>query len=985
MKTIYKKLLFLLLFLPFSVLAQGTLGGTVLDSKSNQPIPGVNVVIQGTTNGTSTDFEGKFKIPKIKKGSKIIFSFIGYKNSVVTYDSQTSLTVSLVEESNQLQEVVVQVGYGSVKKKDATGSVELITSKDFNKGAITSVDGLLNGRASGVVITSSGTPGNDATIRIRGGSSLAAGNDPLIVVDGLPLGGNGGLSSVNPNDIETFSILKDASATAIYGNRGSNGVIIITTKKGSKKDVEVSFNTFTTLNTLAKKIDVYSSDEFRSLIGTIAPTKVGMLGSANTDWQKEIFKNSYTSDMSLSVMGNLFGKIPSRLTLGNNDNSGLLLTSNFKRSTVSTSLNPSFLDDHLKFNITGTYSYTFRRNADEGAIGSAIAFDPTKPVYDSTTPFAGYYEWATESTSNPGTYSFNGPSNPVALLLEKRDITNSKRFFGNFNMEYKLHFLPEVKAIINAGIDKQDGDGMTSISNYTRSGWQGITGQGVKPIGYYQTTWYHNTNKNISYQLNYNKTFSKLNVDAIVGYNYQEFQSENFHTGNINAYPYYSETDINTSFRDVYTDPGNKLGAYFGRLNLGLNDKYLLTVNFRRDGSSKISNKNQWKNFAGYAFAWKIKEEKFLKDSNLFSDLKLRLGYGETGQQDLPVAYDWFKRYATSGNNYYQFGTDFILISKPVGYNENLKWETTKKYNVGFDFGFFDNKLKGTIDVYKAKTYDMFSQVAEGALQNLRIYGYRNIGTLETKGLDFALNWNAVKKENFDLSFNYNFTYNHLEITDLFSDGLLVGGIGLQQFTQIHKVGLAPYSFWVYQQVYDKNGKAIEGVFADRNGDGVVDSQDKYNCKKPQADYTMGFMVNATFYKNWDFSMAWKASVGNYIYDQVSANGAGADAINNTQSSTLNNSPVTFSDSNFAKINSSKESDYYIKNGSFLKLNNVTLGYKFNSLLGNKNNVRFYTGVQNVLTITKYKNIDPEVFNNGIDGGIFPRARMYMLGVNANF
>ena len=977
MKKNYNKLLFFLLLLPFSVFSQNTITGVVTDKATGQSLPGVNVLVKGTPKGTSTDFDGKFQLTKISKGAQIVFSLIGYKVVTIDYLNQKTIDVVLQEEANQLNEVVVQVGYGSVKKKDATGSVELITSKDFNKGAITSVDGLLNGRASGVVITSSGTPGNDAVIRIRGGSSLAASNDPLIVVDGLPI--SGGLSSINPNDIDSFSILKDASATAIYGNRGSNGVIIITTKKGSKNGVQVSLNTFTTYNTLDRGIQVYSADEFRNLITTIDPTKINLLGNANTDWQKEIFKSNYTSDLSLSITGNLFEKIPSRLTIGNTDNSGLLLTSNFKRTTVSTSINPSFFDDHLKFNITGNYSYTYRRNADEGAIGSAISYDPTQSVYDPNSPFAGYTEWT--NGSNP-----NGTANPVALLLERRDISNNNRFFGNINMEYKLHFFPAIKAILNAGIELQDGDGLTSTNPNARIGLQSLSVNGSSvnlPIGYYQTTWWQNKNKNISYQLNYNKKINKLDVDAIVGYNYQEFQYQSYYSGNKNAYIYagYEETKVS----DVYTDPGNKLSAVFGRLNLGFNDKYLFTANFRRDGSSKISNVNKYQNFMGYAFAWKIKQENFLKNSSLFSDLKLRLGYGEVGQQDLPVPYDWFKRYNTANNNYYQFGSDFIVISKPEGYNQNLKWENSKKYNIGIDFGVLDNRLKGSIDLYLAKTTDLFSQVAEGALQNLRIYGYRNIGSLESKGIDFSMNYNVIKKKNLDLNLNYNLTYNKLTLTDLFSDGLLVGGIGLQQFTQIHKIGLAPYSYWVFQQVYDVNGKPIEGVFADRNQDGVIDSKDKYNYKKPQADYTMGMMINATIYKNWDFSMAWRASIGNYIYDQVSAGSSAADVINNTQSGTLNNSPISYSDSNFAKINSSKESDYYIKNASFLKLNNVTIGYKFNQIFGEKTNLRFYIGVQNVLTITKYKGIDPEVFNNGIDGSIFPRARMYMLGANVNF
>jgi iron complex outermembrane receptor protein len=977
MKTIYKKLLFLMFLFPITLFAQSTLKGVVLDSKTNKPFQGVNVVIQGTGGGTSTDFDGNFQLKNLKKGDKVLFTYVGYENQIVVYNNQTMVSVTMTSEANQLEDVKIQVGYGSVKKKDATGSVELITSKDFNKGAITSVDGLLNGRASGVVITSSGTPGNDAVIRIRGGSSLAASNDPLIVVDGLPI--SGGLSSINPNDIDTFSVLKDASATAIYGNRGSNGVIIITTKKGSKNGLQVSLNTFTTYNTLAKQIEVYSADSFRNLISTIAPTKVNMLGNANTDWQNEIFRPNYTSDLSLSLTGNLFKKIPSRLTVGNTDNTGLLLTSNFKRTTISTSINPSFFDDHLKFNITGNYAYTFRRSADEGAIGSAISYDPTQSVYNPNSPFAGYTEWT--NGSNP-----NGTANPVALLLEKRDISNNNRFFGNFNMEYKLHFFPAIKAIVNAGIDITNGDGMISTNPNARIGLQTLSINGSSqnlPIGFNQTNWWNNRNHNVSYQLNYTKKINKLDIDALVGYNYQEFQYQSYYSGNKNAYGYlgYEETKVS----DVYTDPGNKLSAIFSRVNLGYNNKYLFTANFRRDGSSKISNVNKYQNFMGYAFAWKIKQEDFLKNSTLFSDLKLRLGYGEVGQQDLPVPYDWFKRYNTANNNYYQFGNDFVVISKPEGYNQNLKWENSKKYNVGLDFGFLNNKLKASLDLYIAKTNDLFSQVAEGALQNLRIYGYRNIGSLESKGIDLSINYDVIQNKNLDLSFNYNFTYNKLTLTDLFTDGLLVGGIGLQQFTQIHKVGLAPYSFWVYEQVYDANGKPIEGVFVDRNKDGVIDSNDKYNYKKPQADYTMGFMVNATIYKNWDFSMAWKASFGNYVYDQVSAGSAAADVINNTQSGTLNNAPVNFNDSNFTKINSTKESDYYITDASFLKLNNVTLGYKFNEIFGNNTNLRFYIGIQNALIITKYKGIDPEVFNNGIDGAIFPRARMYMLGANVNF
>ncbi len=973
MKTIYKKFLFLLLFLPFSVLAQGTLEGTVVDSNSKQPIPGVNVIIEGSSGGTQTDFDGKFRLPKVNKGDKLVFSFIGYANQTVTFNNQQTINVSLVEESNELKEVVVQVGYGSVKKKDATGAVTLITAKDFNKGAIVSVDGLLNGRVSGVVVTSSGTPGNDPVIRIRGGSSLLASNSPLIVVDGLPI--DGGLSAINPNDIESFSILKDASATAIYGNRGSNGVIIITTKKGSKKDLQVSFNSFTTLNTLAKKIDVYGADEYRALINEKAPTKANLLGTSNTDWQDEIFSNSFTSDINLSILGNLFKTVPSRLTIGNTDSRGVLSTSNFKRSTASISLNPSFFDNHLKFNITGNYSYTFRVNANEGAIGSAISYDPTQSVYDPNSAFAGYTEWFNNGQPR-------GASNPVSLLNEIRNVGNQFRFFGNINIDYKFHFLPELRAIVNAGMDKQDGNGSVTVNPFSRSGYNNTPGLPTAQIGSYSETWFHNKNQNLNAQLNYTKEFGKLKVDALAGYEYQQFDYQNYYSGNRNLFGLGVKEELN---EDVYTDPGNNLQAFFGRLNLGYNDKYLLTFNFRRDGSTRVSPVNKWANFPGFAFAWKMKEESFLKDSKTISDLKFRISYGETGQQDLPISLAYLKRYSTSNNNSYQFGNEFVIITKPDGYNENLKWERAAKYNVGFDIAFMDNRLKASIDGYLSKTTDLFANTKLGALQNLGVFGPTNIGSLESRGIDFGLNFDAVVKDNFTLGINYNLTYNQIEITDLATDNDPQGGVGLGAFIQTHTIGLSPFSYRVYEQVYDPSGRPMEGVFVDRNKDGKVDSSDTYNYKKPQADVTMGLMFSGTFYKNWDYAMAWRASLGNYVYDDVNASRAFIGTINDTFSSTINNSPVDYSNTSF--IAASKQSDYYIKDASFIKLDNITLGYNFKSVFNNtdKYSLRLYGGVQNVLIITDYKGIDPEVFNNGIDGTIYPRARMYMLGVNVNF
>lgn len=876
-------------------------------------------------------------------------------------------------------EQVVLIGYGKQKKTDLTGSLTALTTEDFNKGAVTTAEGLINGRASGVVITQSGTPGGEAVIRVRGGSSLNASNDPLLVVDGLPLDGIS-LSTINPNDIESFSILKDAASTAIYGSRGSNGVILITTKKGGKK-LRVSFNAFATVNTLAKKIDVYSGDQFREMITKFVPTKVDQLGTANTDWQNEIFQTTATTDVNMSVSGSLFNRVPTRFSVDHLNNGGMLITSGFQRTTANVAISPSFFDDHLKFNLTGTYSYTFKNKADEGAIGNALSFNPTQSVYDSNSIYGdGYYENSFGLfNSTTGTYNPNGVSNPVAMLRNKHDVQNFKRFFGNANMEYKFHFLPELRLIANAGLDSKELDGHVTTNKKSRNGYFSVN----NIYDYYGENSYSDEsilNKNANVQLNYAKTFGKFNMDVMGGYEYQNYHKVSSSSGNTFLYTLAPLTN----FYNPDTKPDVNLQAFFGRLNLGWDSKYLVTINYRRDGSSRFSKDNRWGDFGGVAAAWRISEESFLKDNSTLSDLKLRASVGKTGQQDIgDWRYDYFKTFNVSSTLYYQLGNEYYLIAKPNGYNEKLKWEESLKYNVGFDFGLFNNRVKGTIDGYISDTKDLLSIVPEGPLENLRIIGPKNIGKLQSKGIDFGLDVKAIKKENFTLNFNYNLSYNKVEIQQLEVDGIDKGGVGLGGFVQTFREGYSPYAFWVYQQVYDNAGMPIEGAYVDRNGDGEITSDDKYNYKKPQADVTMGFLTNATIGQNWDFSMAWRASVGNYVYDQISADRAHLGNIYNTVDGTINNAPVDFNNTNFTTTY--KESDYFVKNGSFVKLDNVTVGYTFNNLLNNNSNIRVYTGVQNVLTITKYKNIDPEVFNDGRDSSIYPRARMFTLGINANF
>jgi len=872
-------------------------------------------------------------------------------------------------------EQVVLIGYGKQKKTDLTGSITALTTEDFNKGAVTTAEGLINGRSSGLVITQSGTPGSEATIRIRGGSSLNASNDPLLVVDGLPLDGVS-LSTLNPNDIESFSILKDAASTAIYGSRGSNGVILVTTKKGSKK-LRVSLNAFTTVNTLAKKIDVYSGDQFREIINQYAPEKAYLLGTANTDWQKEILRTTVTTDINASISGSLFGKVPTRFSVDNLDNSGLLMTSQFRRTTANLALSPSFLDDHLKFNITGTYSYTFKNNASEDAIKNAISYDPTKPVYDTSSPFDGYTEW---TRVDAGVLKTFGVSNPVSMLRNKHDVQNFRRFFGNVNMEYKFHFLPDLRLIVNAGLDSKELDGHVTTNPYSRNGYFSVAGGNPQFYGENSYSDESILNKNGNFQLNYTKAFGKFNLEAMGGYEYQNYHKIKSSSGNTLLY----SLDPSNNFYNPDTKPDLNLQAFFGRLNLGWDNKYLVTINYRRDGSSRFSKNNRWGDFGGVAAAWKISEESFLKGNSTLSDLKLRASVGKTGQQDIgDWRYDYFKTYNVSSTLYYQLGNEYYLIAKPNGYNENLKWEESLKYNLGLDFGFLNNRIKGTLDFYLADTKDLLSIVPEGPLENLRIIGPQNIGKLQSKGVDLGLDVKAVKNEKFTLNFNYNVSYNKMEIQELQVNGVDKGNVGLGGYVQTFREGYSPYAFWVYQQVYDSNGRPVEGAYVDRNGDGEITTADKYNYKKPQADVTMGLMTNATFGKHWDFSMGWRASLGNYVYDQISADRSQMNHINNTVDNNINNAPVDFNNTRFAEAN--KVSDYYVKNGNFLKLDNLTVGYTFNNFMGNNASLRVYGAAQNVLIITKYKNLDPEVFNNGMDNSIYPRARMFTLGINANF
>lgn len=974
-----------------NVVAQTTvkkISGLVVDQKG-VPLIGASVLIKGTNIGTITDIDGAFALPASDKSTVLVVSFIGYSAKEVVANDQ-KLSIVLTEDSNELKEVVVQVGYGTVKKKDATGSVSQISAKEFNKGQNVTPESLISGRISGVNVTGGGAPGAKADIRIRGGSSLNASNDPLIILDGLPLsnavpsGSTSILSTIDPNDIESFTVLKDASAAAIYGSRAANGVIVITTKKGTKGGVKVNFSSQVGINTVANTVDVLSANQYRALVNEKGSNaQKALLGNANTNWQNEIFHTALTTNNNISVSGALFNKLPIRLSVGNVNNPGILKNTSFERTTTSLSLNPVLFDNHLRIDISGNLSFAKNRFQDEDAvIGSAIGFDPTQSVYAAGSRYGGYFEWLEPNGNLP----LLPARNPVARLNQDDRRATSTRKWGNIKLDYKFHFFEDLRFITEAGIDRFDSSGFTRVSTASALGYQpnSYTSGNWVNLGNYSTYTDALQNKNLNSYFNYTKDFGKIKVDATAGYNYQLFQKEKYESG---------ETTQPNPNEDVITDPDINLQSYFGRLNLGYDSRYLLTLNYRRDGTSRFSKANRWGNFAGAAFAWNLNEESFLKDNKTISTLKLRLGYGTTGQQDISASYDYLTRVTLGSiNTQYVFGGVVYSTARPEGYNQNIKWEELSEANLGLDYGFFNNRISGSINYFEKKSSDLLADVLVPDGANLRNQGFNNIGNLRTKGVEFSIQSDIVKNDNLTWNLAFNTTYIDQKITNLgqtvegftgYAVGDIKGGSGNK--IQINSVGYAPNSFFVYEQLYDANKKPIPGAYVDRNNDGNLDDSDKYRFHKAAPDYTFG-LFSSLNYKKFDFVMNWRASLGNYIFDNVSSDkgylmaGLRRDSDLANVSSDYLNTGFVYEDNGTQRY----LSNYFVKDASFIKLDNVTLGYTLEKALLKTVNIRFSAGVQNVLTLTKYNGLDPEKFN-GIDGNIYPRARTFLLGVNANF
>ena len=990
------------LFLSVGAFAQNDVKGIVKDA-SGEPIIGATIRVVGQDGGAITDFDGNFTV-KAAPGAKIQVSYIGYKT--VELPVSANMIVTLQDDTQLLSDVVV-IGYGRAKKEDLTGSVTAIKPDEMSKGITSSASDMLVGKIAGVdVITAGGSPGSGAQIRIRGGSSLNASNDPLIVVDGLTIDNNTatGMSNVmamiNPNDIETFTVLKDASATAIYGSRASNGVIIITTKKGRKgTGPKFSYNGDVTISTTQKRYDVLNGNEYRALANRLwGEGNAPELGKANTDWQDEIFRTAVSTSHNLSITGGL-KNMPYRVSAGYQSDSGIIKNSYMKRFNASVNLAPSFFDDHLNFNVTAKFMAEKDSYVDAGAVvGGALAMDPTRPVYydgPGSEFVGGYYQYLQTTDAFPDkswnyTTNTNTPSNPVALLNQKSCIANASDFTGNIEMDYKIHGFEDlhIHASFGGQYTSSTQDDYTSPYSYDNNyyGWNGVT-------KYYK----YSITANAYAQ--YVHTFGAHTIDIMAGGEESHYHRNGWNAGS--GWDSYNNVAYNETLKSEQEwATHNSLVSYFGRLNYTLLDRYMLTATFRADGSSRFAKGHKWGYFPSVALAWRINDEKFMKPLKWWNEFKLRLGWGQTGQQDIGSDFLYQPVY-TIGDQYgqYQFGTgsdSFYYTVRPSAYNPDLTWETTTTWNAGLDFAFLNNRITANIDGYYRKTTDLIQDVTIPVGMNFAQRMSQNIGSLENYGIEFSIGAKPIVTKDFTWDIQYNVSWNHNEITELIGgdDEYIVesGGTisrGNSTHVQAHKVGEPANSFWVYQQVYDENGKPLEGVFVDRDGNGIINNDDRYFYHSPAAPVYMGLTMKF-LYKNWDLSFALRSAIGNYGYYDFLANKAVISTSGRYSNSAYSNTTQAAVDLGFTGTGTGQPflSDYFVRNASYLKCQNITLGYSFPALL-KYNNQDYFSGrvfftVQNPFIITKYKGLDPEI-SSGIDNNPYPRPMSFQLGLNLNF
>lgn len=958
-----------------------TIKGEVTDAQNGEALIGATVMVEGEKGGTVTDFDGNFSLQVSSSAKKIKVSYIGYIDKVLSISD--NMKVKLESDSKALADVVV-IGYGTARKSDLTGSVATVKSKDFNKGLVSSPEQLINGKVSGVqIMSNSGSASAGSTIRVRGGASLNASNDPLIVLDGVPLeqGGISGnssnfLSMINPSDIESMTVLKDASSTAIYGSRASNGVIIITTKKGQQGAVKVNFNTTNSLQTRAQMVDMLSRDEFVNVINQYGTdNQKSLLGTANTDWNDEVYRTAFGTDNNLSVSGSIDKWLPFRVSVGYYNQSGLVRKDNVERWTGNVVLTPSFFQDHLKLTINAKGTLNNNSFNNGGAVWAAATFNPTIPVYSGNDKYGGYNE-ALDADGYPVNAGVRNPRGLVDLYDSKSKVS---RFIGSMDVDYKVHFLPELKLHATVGADYAKGDGTIYVPAYAAQSYNKDESLGGSDYKYGPQK---NENRLLTLYANYAKYFEdiKSNVDLTAGYDYQYWKST--------TPLYYTKSAAGTNLSTVKaSDYRHVMLSYYGRINYSFDGKYLLTATVRRDASSRFSKDTRWGTFPSVALGWTLTEEPWLKNQKVLSNLKLRASYGVTGQQEGIGNYNYLPVYTYSVTGAEAFiNGQYINTYRPEAYVSDLKWETTTSWNFGLDFGFLDGRIGGAIDFYTRKTKDLLASVPTAAGTNFSKTILTNVGNVDSKGIEVSLNATPIQTKDWEWNLSYNFTWQNMKVKNL---SLIKGGsqtnvkvgpsIDAYQF-QVLSEGYEPYMFYVYHQLYDsKTGKPIEGAYADLNNDGEINESDLYRYHSPAPKYIMGLSTSLR-YKQLTLGMSFRANIDNYVYNGMGMSTGAFETVsyNNSQ---LNNLNTSFLKTGFKTRQ--YLSDYYVENASFLKLDNLSLSYNVGKI--NKwASLTVSAMVQNVFTITGYSGTDPEV-PNGMDNSFYPRPRTYSVSLGLQF
>lgn len=958
-----------------------TIKGEVTDAQNGEALIGATVMVEGEKGGTVTDFDGNFSLQVSSSAKKIKVSYIGYIDKVLSISD--NMKVKLESDSKALADVVV-IGYGTARKSDLTGSVATVKSKDFNKGLVSSPEQLINGKVSGVqIMSNSGSASAGSTIRVRGGASLNASNDPLIVLDGVPLeqGGISGnssnfLSMINPSDIESMTVLKDASSTAIYGSRASNGVIIITTKKGQQGAVKVNFNTTNSLQTRAQMVDMLSRDEFVNVINQFGTdNQKSLLGDTNTDWNDEVYRTAFGTDNNLSVSGSIDKWLPFRVSVGYYNQSGLVRKDNVERWTGNVVLTPSFFQDHLKLTINAKGTLNNNSFNNGGAVWAAATFNPTIPVYSGNDKYGGYNE-ALDADGYPVNAGVRNPRGLVDLYDSKSKVS---RFIGSMDVDYKVHFLPDLKLHATVGADYAKGDGTVYVPAYAAQSYNKDESLGGSDYKYGPQK---NENRLLTLYANYAKYFEdiKSNVDLTAGYDYQYWKST--------TPLYYTKSAAGTNLSTVKaSDYRHVMLSYYGRINYSFDGKYLLTATVRRDASSRFSKDTRWGTFPSVALGWTLTEEPWLKNQKVLSNLKLRASYGVTGQQEGIGNYNYLPvyTYSVTGTEAFING-QYINTYRPEAYVSDLKWETTTSWNFGLDFGFLDGRIGGAIDFYTRKTKDLLASVPTAAGTNFSKTILTNVGNVDSKGIEVSLNATPIQTKDWEWNLSYNFTWQNMKVKNL---SLIKGGsqtnvkvgpsIDAYQF-QVLSEGYEPYMFYVYHQLYDsKTGKPIEGAYADLNNDGEINESDLYRYHSPAPKYIMGLSTSLR-YKQLTLGMSFRANIDNYVYNGMGMSTGAFETVsyNNSQ---LNNLNTSFLKTGFKTRQ--YLSDYYVENASFLKLDNLSLSYNVGKI-SKWASLTVSAMIQNVFTITGYSGTDPEV-PNGMDNSFYPRPRTYSVSLGLQF